>query len=525
MLLQQNFSRCQLWVSLVLLVFHNMRGGFSMKVLSLSEYEIQSFDQWREEYSVEISESEYEKRLNIFAQNSKFIQEHNAKNSTYSLGHNQFSHLAWEEFRSLYLGFNPHDTVSMRKSASVPTPHHHNQPSSLPDSIDWTDKGAVTDIKDQGQCGSCWAFSAVEAIESALYIEEGTLVQLSPQEVVDCDMTSYGCSGGWMDNAFKFAELNGGLCTEEDYPYTAQDGTCIKTSCTNVEGSQVIDWVDLESTEAALMGAVSQQPIAVGIEADQMAFQFYSGGIFTDTCGTYLDHGVVVVGYGEEDGTKFWKVRNSWGSLWGEEGYIRLEREKDQYGGQCGVLLQASYPIMESAMHHPHGAADSNQVKPHSAAAVLRKEMAVLDEVQRKSHHHSSSSNRISASDCGGIVLEFDDFDLPSSIQKGSTLNIVAHGNIVDGSTVVSGTIDLHVKLDGSQIYSHEADLCGSSSISLPLNLGDIDMQGLNCPADDEVDFEVDFRIPIFAPSGHYSILAQDASDNNMFCVQIDIHL
>ncbi|CAN0074193.1 unnamed protein product [Ectocarpus sp. 8 AP-2014] len=157
-----------------------------------------------------------------------------------------------------------------------------------------------------------------------------------------------GCNGGLMDYSFHWIQQNGGICSEEDYPYTAEGDLCKKSTCDVVEGTMVDKWVDVETDdEQALMEAVAQQPVSIAIEADQMSFQLYSGGVLTAACGTNLDHGVLLVGYGvSEDGVKYWKVKNSWGPEWGAEGYILLKREADQEGGECGILEQASYPVL-----------------------------------------------------------------------------------------------------------------------------------------------------------------------------------
>lgn len=221
--------------------------------------------------------------------------------------------------------------------------------SSAPASIDWVTKGAVTPIKNQGQCGSCWSFSATGAIEGAYAVSSGTLVSLSEQELVSCDTTDSGCGGGLMDNAFDWVKNNGGLCTEADYPYDSSTGTastCNKSGCTakvTVTGHNDVAADD----EDALKAAVAQQPVSVSIEADTSAFQLYESGVFTNSgCGTSLDHGVLIVGYGEEDDTNYWKVKNSWGTTWGEDGYIRLERDVNM----CGISQMASYPTGAKAV-------------------------------------------------------------------------------------------------------------------------------------------------------------------------------
>jgi C1A family cysteine protease len=228
---------------------------------------------------------------------------------------------------------------------------------SLPSSIDWTANRAVTPVKDQGQCGSCWSFSTTGALEGAYAIITGNLASFSEQQLVDCDTLGnggrdHGCNGGLMENAFNWISKNNGLCLESDYPYisgtTKTAGKCDK-SCKNLAGSDVVKYIDVEpASDSAFMTALAKQPVSVAIEADQREFQLYKSGVFTGTCGTNLDHGVLAVGYGTEAGNEYYKVKNSWSATWGEGGYIRIGRGANYNGGkgQCGILLQASYPVI-----------------------------------------------------------------------------------------------------------------------------------------------------------------------------------
>merc|ERR1712169_61227 len=205
--------------------------------------------------------------------------------------------------------------------------------SALPSSVDWESAGAVTPVKDQGNCGSCWSFSATWALEGAYEIKYGTLESFSEQELVSCDSSilgDHGCSGGLMDNAFDWVKKNGGLCSESDYPYTSgttgQNGDCKPhASCDNPKLA-VKSYTD--------------------VQTNQPAFQLYKSGVLTGTCGTNLDHGVLAVGYGTwTDGTDYYKVKNSWSSSWGMDGYVLIERGVSQKGGQCGILMgPPSYP-------------------------------------------------------------------------------------------------------------------------------------------------------------------------------------
>jgi len=288
---------------------------------------------------------EFVQRLENFMRNHDKIERHNARpDVTYKLGHNQFSHLTPEEWRAQFTGIN---RPNLREPASS-VADFKDAPKAA--SVDWVAAGAVTPVKNQGSCGSCWSFSTTGALEGAYFIKHGNLVSFSEQQLVDCDRLDHGCNGGWMDRAFGFIKRNGGLCTEQDYPYvsgtTQKAGTC-QTTCQEVPGSRVVSWTDLAPTDEALTGALNQQPVSVAVQADQDAFMLYAGGIVTGYCGTNLDHGVLAVGYGTENGIDYYKVKNSWGESWGEGGYIRIQRNVNQEGGQCGILSAASFPTIE----------------------------------------------------------------------------------------------------------------------------------------------------------------------------------
>lgn len=208
------------------------------------------------------------------------------------------------------------------------------------DSYDWRDHGAVTPVKNQGQCGSCWAFSTVGAVEGCVAIESGTLLQLSEQELVSCDKKCSGCGGGLMDLGFEWIAENGGISSEEYYPYTAKNDACsIARESYKVSITKAHQDVE-KNNDDQFIAALQRGPVSVAIEADQDAFQFYKKGVFNGTCGTSLDHGVLAVGYAAD----YYTVKNSWGESWGEQGYIRMARNMPQEGGQCGILLDASFP-------------------------------------------------------------------------------------------------------------------------------------------------------------------------------------
>ncbi|XP_076942838.1 cysteine proteinase mucunain-like [Bidens hawaiensis] len=294
---------------------------------------------------------EKDRRFQIFKDNLRFIDEHNAGGHSYKLGVNKFADLTNEEYRMTYTGVKKIDgkkktLVNKGKSDR----YAFRSGDSLPDAVDWRDHGAVTEVKDQGSCGSCWAFSATGSVEGINQIVTGDLISVSEQELVNCD-TSYneGCNGGLMDYAFEFIINNGGIDTEEDYPYTGVDGRC-DANKKNAKVVTIDGYEDVPvNDESSLKKAAANQPIAVAIEAGGREFQFYTSGIFTGSCGTALDHGVLVVGYGTENGKDYWIVKNSWGAPWGESGYLRMERNIKENTGKCGIAMEASYAIKTGA--------------------------------------------------------------------------------------------------------------------------------------------------------------------------------
>jgi len=301
------------------------------------------FSSWKVKHGKSYSTAAAEaKAFSAFAMNEEKITTHNAQSLSFTLGHNEFSDLTADEFFSTRLGFNRtlyrQDTFSKR-------PLHQAKPDvELPKAIDWVAKGAVTPVKNQGQCGSCWAFSTTGSLEGAYAIANGDLLSFSEEDLVQCNsVTDSGCNGGLMDNAFKWVESHG-IAAESAYPYTS--GTGITGICNKAKERKTVatisGYTDVSSgDEAALKSAVAQQPVSVAIEADKSVFQLYKSGILdSKQCGTQLDHGVLVVGYGTQSGQEYWKVKNSWGATWGESGYIRMA-----YGvNQCGISQQPSYP-------------------------------------------------------------------------------------------------------------------------------------------------------------------------------------
>ena len=324
-----------------------------IKNLHTREFYEEKFVNWMSLFNITCKDGPiFRNMLNNFANNDDIIESHNENinnDNTYELGHNQFSHMSFDEFKA-YVHLTPTLTNVESDTDTYSDLESEFNVTALPLSVDWTTKGAVTGVKDQGNCGSCWSFSATGALEGAYQIKYGTLVSFSEQNLVSCDTIDSACNGGLMDNAFSWTKSNGGLCTETGYPYTSgttgQKGACT-TTCTKNTGVTPKSFTDVtKNSDSALMTALVQQPVSIAIQADQPAFQSYKSGVLTGTCGSNLDHGVLAVGYGTwTDGTDYYKVKNSWGTTWGMGGYILIQRGNPQRCGECGILCgPPSYP-------------------------------------------------------------------------------------------------------------------------------------------------------------------------------------
>jgi len=275
--------------------------------------------------------SEFAVREQIYNDNVVKIEAHNAKNLTYTMTVNEFADLSEEEFVAQYTGLLP--TAPSLSDVNLGTVHEAEL---LDDEVDWVKNGAVNPIKNQGQCGSCWAFSTVGALESAYKISTGKLYSLAEQQLVDCDQYNDGCSGGWPHTAYDYYYSNAGVCSESSYRYTGRDGSCRASSCEVVlPRGTVAGHQNVGQTATSLKSALMSQPVSVTVNAGQM--QFASNGVVTGQCRGQINHAVIAVGYGT-DGLDYFKIRNSWGSNWGEAGYIRLAQNGGSEGTAC--LLQ-----------------------------------------------------------------------------------------------------------------------------------------------------------------------------------------
>ena len=266
-----------------------------------------------------------------FENNIKLIIEHNSGNSSYKFGITQFLHLSDAQWSSRFHNITldkPSNDIFEGRSLNL---------RSLPLSWDWRSAGVTTPVKDQSSCGSCWGFSATETVETTWAIKSGELKVLSPQQLVDCSKLNSGCNGGLQSRAYSYLQKTP-QCLESSYPYTAKDGTC--HSCKG-EVPLLSGYNSIKAGDESSMGqAVLITSLAIAIQADQKQFQMYSSGVTDFDCGKNLDHAVTIEGYGNENGKDYWLVRNSWGTSWGDKGYIKMARGKDL----CGLSQSVVYP-------------------------------------------------------------------------------------------------------------------------------------------------------------------------------------
>jgi len=329
-----------------------------------------AFETFVTKYSRSYSdEAEKERRFNIFKTNYQFIEDHNSKQKSYVLQVNKFTDLTPDEFASSYMGgfeekAAPPKGVRGEKAAppkgvwGADAPllgTHRYSGKSLPDSVDWVAAGAVTPVEHQGDCQSCWAFSATGALEGAWFKATGNLVSLSKQELVDClaqhpdshqGNFQFGCQPGNADSVFEYVK-NTGAVTAESYPYMGVEQSC-GSGTIEIPAGAVTGFYNVPKDPQSIMEAVAQQPVSVVVQSKQAIFQSYSGGIITGDCDAATDHVVLIVGYGTENGIDYWTVKNSWGTDWGEAGYVRIERNVSQQDGQCGIRNWPTYPILSA---------------------------------------------------------------------------------------------------------------------------------------------------------------------------------
>jgi len=286
------------------------------------------------------NEAENAHRMKAFADNLEKIAKHNKEAAegkhTYTLGVNKFADLTEAEWR---------DTLTLKVAKNEkPKYQMKSKLVDIPDEVDWRDEGYVTPVKDQAQCGSCWAFSTTGSMEGALFKKTGDLVSLSEQNLVDCDNIDSGCNGGLMENAFQWIMHNGGINSEEDYPYEGRDKSCRFDDNKDTYTISAYHEIKEQDEDDLTEKIASEGPISVAIDAGKFSFQLYHSGVYYEPAcsSTRLNHGVTAVGYGVLDGKDFYWVKNSWGTGWGDDGYIKMSRNR---GNNCGIATDASWPV------------------------------------------------------------------------------------------------------------------------------------------------------------------------------------
>ncbi|GKD77737.1 putative peptidase C1A [Tanacetum coccineum] len=303
------------------------------------------YDRWRIHHKVGQQSPD---RFNVFKTNVKHVHNTNKMNKPYKLKLNKFADLTNRERINMYSDSKIGHNYALMGPRKRNLTFIYADATNIPPKMDWRLHNAVTPVKNQGQCGSCWAFGAVAAVEGINAIRTGHLIPLSEQQVVDCNSKgrSNGCNGGLQCETFQWITDNRGLVTEESYPYTMKQEECDRAKfghhAVTLDGLEYVPKDDEES----LLKAVAHQPVVISMDPGHPDFGFYSEGVLTGPCGTNIMHAMTVVGYDETpEGLKYWIVKNSWGEGWGMKGYIHMQRGVDPPHGLCAINTQCSYPL------------------------------------------------------------------------------------------------------------------------------------------------------------------------------------
>jgi len=305
----------------------------------------EKFDEWVSRYNKVYGQEEYEYRLGVFQSNLQLVMEYNLAEGNPVFGITKFMDLTPDEFRSQYL--LPKGRIEHKNKPLIEVPQFTLD--DVPVRYDWNDKKAVTPVYDQAQCGSCWAFSATEAIESQWFLAGHTLTSLSPQQIVDCDKGrgDDGCNGGDTPTAYEYVISAGGMDTMATYPYTAEDDTCAFKAADVAATIKGWTYITQNKNETEMqLKLLANGPLSICVDAT--IWQFYVGGVISTLCGTALDHCVLITGYDDayvdwfDETVQIWRIRNSWGSDWGYSGYVYVERGYDY----CGVAEEVTIPLV-----------------------------------------------------------------------------------------------------------------------------------------------------------------------------------
>ncbi|KAL6201804.1 hypothetical protein ACLB2K_025517 [Fragaria x ananassa] len=351
--------------NLVMIFIFMVLGILASQATSRESYKANSiadkYEQWMAKYGRIYPDSkEKERRFAIFKKNVEFVEKFNSeRNTTCTLSINKFSDMTNEEFLRHQTGFkmptvSSSTTSSSEDQLSTKQSGPNNTTSDIPARIDWREHGAVTPIKDQGECGACWAFTAVAAVEGITKIKTGKLISLSEQQLVDCDSRNHGCNSNYIDVAFKYIQKNGGIAEEKNYPYRGNDNEKCNIKKKGQHAALITGYRTIPAgRQDLLLKAVSIQPVSAAIEGRGDAFRHYHNGVFKGPCGDEVNHAVTIIGYGtSEDGFDYWLIKNSWGLDWGDNGYMKIHRRVvynppgayTHRAGLCGLGLFNYYP-------------------------------------------------------------------------------------------------------------------------------------------------------------------------------------